>query len=184
MSSPPGCELDLRTKAIRFFGCEDEKSNVNAVEKRLALVTSQRSGLTNKKRRALNREANILRRWLSPDARTSDWRSRLKGLKRSINNLKFSRRRKRTKRTVREARRTYREQHTHLQRRPDYTQKPVISMDELEHIRRLRDVQEAKKEAKRAWFERKHGREVNETACHGVATEETRVSAEMAHTVV
>jgi hypothetical protein len=148
---------------------------ISAAEKRAALVTSQldaRSGLTNKERRALSNERNILRRWLFPDAETP---LRRPGLLKSLTNLRKSmaKPRKPTKRRARQARRTYREQHTELQRRPDHTQKPVISMEQLERARRLRGIQEAKQ----AWFERKHGQKVNETACRDVTTEAGAVCA-------
>src|SRR6266480_3797385 len=136
MPSPPGCEVDLRTKTIRFFGCEDQQAMISAVEKRLALVTSQlrsRSGLTNRERRALSNEGNVLRRWLSTEFETPDSPE----VKKSLNNLRYARRKKPTKRRARKARQLYSEQHTHLQRRPDYNPPPVITLDQLELMRRL-----------------------------------------------
>jgi hypothetical protein len=138
MPSPPGCEVNLRTKAIRFFGCEDDKAKINAVEKHLAEVTRQlkaRSGLTNKERRALNREANILRRWLEPKASLKMDRRVLKSIRNLGLSITPNRRWKPSKRRGREARRWNREQN--LQRRPDYDP-CVITTDELECIRRLR----------------------------------------------
>ena len=178
----PGCEVDLKTRAIRFLGCEDQEAMISAAEKRVALVTSQldeRSGLTNRERRALNREANILRRWLSPDAKTPEQRRRaLNRLRNQRRAIMTNQRRKPTKRRARKARRDYREQRT-LQKRPDYT--PPVLCDEARRreLRRLFWVQKAKQ----SWFERKHGKEVNETACRDVATEARPVCAESTHAV-
>jgi hypothetical protein len=146
---------------------------ISAAENRTALVTSQldaRSGLTSRERRALSNERNILRRWLEPKAS-------LKIDHRALNNIRKqlsvtpNRRRKPSKRRARDARRWNREQN--LQRRPDYDP-CVVSTDQLEQIRQLRGV----KKAKQAWFERKHGKEVNETPCPDVTTEAGPVFAE------
>jgi hypothetical protein len=157
MPSPLGCEVDLGTKIIRFFGCEDDKAKVSAVEKRLALVTSQlrtRSGLTNKERRALSNEGNVLRRWLDPypgatrtkdapwlfpEARTPEERRRM--LNRFRNPT--PKRRKPTNRRAREARRWHREQPPPLglgtlQTRPGCNP-PVVPMEVLESLRSLRE---------------------------------------------
>jgi hypothetical protein len=178
----PSCEVDLEAKTIRFFACRDQEAMISAAEKRFALVTGQldaRSGLTNRERRALNREANILRRWLFPDAKTPRERRLSIKMANNLQRASGASGRKTIRRRAREARRDYREQHT-LEKRPDYTPSPVISQDQLKRMRQLVRV----RKAKQAWFERKHGRKVNESACRCAATKKTLLSAEMAHTVV
>lgn len=164
----PGCELNLKTRAIRFLGCEDQEAMIRAAEKRFALVTSHldaHSGLTNRERRALNREANILHRWLFPDAKTPGERRRaLNILGNQRRAIMTTQRRKPTKRRAREARRDYREHRT-LQKRPDYTQPIVLSVEGRERLRRLRRVQQRKQ----AWFERKHGKEESMPVCSETA---------------
>ena len=158
----PACEVNLKTRAIRFLGCEDQEAMISAAENRFALVTSQldaRSGLTSRERRALSNERNILCRWLEPKASLKVDHRALNSIKQRLS-VTPNRRQKPSKRRARDARRWNREQN--LQRRPDYDP-CVISMEQLEQIRQLRGV----KEAKQAWFERKHGSGVNETACHG-----------------
>jgi hypothetical protein len=62
------CEVDLATKGIRFLGCEGYEAMTSAVDERIAQLTSRldaRSGLTNRERRALNRERNFLQKWKS-----------------------------------------------------------------------------------------------------------------------
>jgi hypothetical protein len=152
----PSCEVDLETKTIRFFACKDQEAMISAAEKRFALVISQldaRSGLTNRERRALNREANILRRWLDPypgatrtkdpwlfpEARTPEERRRM--LNRVRNPIPT--RRKTTNRRAREARRWYREQPPPFglgttQTRPDCNP-PVVPMEVLKRLRSLRE---------------------------------------------
>jgi hypothetical protein len=175
-----GCEVDLKTRAIRFLGCEDQEAMIRAAEHRLAASSDMigaRSGFTNRDRRALNQEIKILRRWLSPDAKTPEQRRRaLNRLRNQRRAITTNQRRKTTKRRAREARRDYREQRT-LQKRPDYAPPIVLSIEGRERLRRLRRVQQRKQ----AWFERKHGREVNETACRDEATETRPVCAETAH---
>jgi hypothetical protein len=66
----PSCEVSLGTKEIRFLGDnrEDKEAQIRAAEKRAALVELElkaRSGLTNRNRRALNRETNCLHEWLA-----------------------------------------------------------------------------------------------------------------------
>jgi hypothetical protein len=174
------CEVNLETKKIRFLGCEDGEAMINAAEKRLALVTSRlsaRSGLTNRYRRELNREGNILRRWLSPDGKKlATQRGNLARLINRHNRaLSGQGWRKPSKRQRRDARRHYREQHT-LQKRPDY-RPPVMTEEERLELIKSRE----QKVKKQAWFERRHGKEVNGTGCHDVATEVRPVCAETAH---
>jgi hypothetical protein len=175
------CEVDLETKEIRFLGCEDDEAMINAAEKRLALVTSQlsaRSGLTNRERRELNREGDILCRWLFPDdkrlATQRGEHARL--INRHNRALSGEKWRKPSKRERREARRHYREQHT-VQKRPDYRPAAVLPETTRQELIKSRE----KQVKKQAWFERKHGKEVNGTGCHDVATEARPVCAETAH---
>jgi len=175
------CEVDLTTKEIRFLGYGGDEAMINAAEKRLALVTSQlsaRSGLTNRERRELNREGNILRRWLSPDGKKlatqrGDLARLINRHSRALSGEKW---RKRSKRERREARRHYREQHT-LQKRPDYHPAVVLPEKTRQELIKSRE----QKLKKQAWFERRHGKEVNGTGCHDVATEARPVCAETAH---
>jgi hypothetical protein len=168
----PGCDVDLKTRAIRFLGCKDQEAMIRAAENRAALVTSQldaRSGLTNRERRALSNERNILRRWLEPKASLKIDHRPLNNIRKQLS-VTPTRRRKPSKRRARDARRWNREQN--LQRRPDYDP-CVVNMEQLEQIQQLRGV----KEAKQSWFERKHRKEVNETACRDVTTEAGAVCA-------
>jgi len=136
------CEVDLTKASIRFSSCESK------------------SGLTNRERRALNREANILRRWLSPDARMLTRARFARIANRRRRALSGERLRKPTKREAREARCAYREQHTQpVQRRPNY-EPPVLTEPmrlELIEARRQDGIRRLQAEKKRAWFERKHG---------------------------
>jgi hypothetical protein len=163
----PGCEVDLKTRAIRFLGCEDQEAMMSVAENRVAALSSMigaRSGFTNRERRALNKEVRILRGWLSPDAKTPEQRRRaLNRLRNQRRAITTNQRRKATKRRAREARRDYREQRT-LEKRPDYTP-PVLSVDELKRLRRLFWVQKEKQ----AWFERKHGKEESMPVCSETA---------------
>lgn len=62
----PGCEVDLKTRAIRFLGCEDQEAMISAAENRVAALSSMigaRSGFTNRQRQGMNRERNFLRKW-------------------------------------------------------------------------------------------------------------------------
>jgi len=64
------CGVDLATKMIRFAGCENREAMTAAAEKRLALVSAQlngKGGLTNRERRVLSRERNLLSYWLMPE---------------------------------------------------------------------------------------------------------------------
>ena len=141
---------------------------ISVAENRVAALSSMigaRSGFTNRERRALNREAKILRRWLFPDAETPGQRRRqLNRLKNQRRAIITTRRRKPTKRRAREARRDYREQRA-LQKRPDYTQPVVCGPERRKRLIRLRRVQQAKQ----AWFERKHGKEESMPVCSETA---------------
>jgi hypothetical protein len=62
----PGCEVDLKTRAIRFIACEDQEAMIRAEEKRVAALSDMiaaRSGFTNRQRREMNRERNFLHKW-------------------------------------------------------------------------------------------------------------------------
>ena len=156
----PG-RVDLATKKVHFTGCDDREAMVGAAGDRLALINSQlnaRSGSTNRERRMLNREANILRRWLWPDYKPpAKQRSERNRFLNGFRNRRRSRKLtkwgwpKPTKRECREARRTYREEHTQW-KRPDWSQ-PVVCSEE-ERARLLRKGNTIQK--KRAWFKRKH----------------------------
>jgi hypothetical protein len=64
----PGCDVDLKTRAIRFLGCEDQEAMIRAAEHRLAALSDMigaHSGFTNRQRQGMNRERNFLRRWCS-----------------------------------------------------------------------------------------------------------------------
>jgi hypothetical protein len=146
-SRPPwnmaACEVDLKTKEIRFAGCEDDNAMIGMAEERLAAVTRQlgaKSGLTNRERRELSREANILRRWLFPDDKRSvnqrGMHARLINRRRRA--LSGEKSRKPSKRECREARRHYREQHT-LQKRPDYRAPVVITEEKRQELIKRRD---------------------------------------------
>jgi hypothetical protein len=153
----PGCEVDLKTMAIRFSGCEGDKATIGLVEERLAAVTRQlgaRSGLTNRERRELSREANILRRWLFPDDKRSvnqrGVRARLINRRRRALSVNASgeKSRKPSKRECREARRHYREQHA-PQKRPDYHTPVMMTEKERQELIKRRDK-------KLIWFNRGH----------------------------
>jgi hypothetical protein len=63
-----GCEVDLKTRAIRFLGCEGQEAMIRAAEHRLAALSDMigaHSGFTNRQRQGMNRERNFLRRWCS-----------------------------------------------------------------------------------------------------------------------
>jgi len=67
----PGCEVDLKTRTIRFLGCADEKAMTSAADKRVAALSGRISaphGFTNRQRREMNRERNFLQ-W----CRSTDW---------------------------------------------------------------------------------------------------------------
>ena len=62
----PGCDVDLKTRAIRFLGCADREAMISAAEKRVAALSDMiaaRSGFTNRQRREMNRERNFLHKW-------------------------------------------------------------------------------------------------------------------------
>ena len=62
----PGCEVDLKTRAIRFIACEDQEAMISVAEKRVAALSDMiaaRSGFTNRQRREMNRERNFLHKW-------------------------------------------------------------------------------------------------------------------------
>ena len=62
----PGCDVDLKTRAIRFVACEDQGAMTRAAEKRVAALSDMigaRSGFTNRQRREMNRERNFLHKW-------------------------------------------------------------------------------------------------------------------------
>jgi hypothetical protein len=126
---------------------------ISAAEKRLALVTSQlsaRSGLTNRERRELNREGDILRRWLFPDdTRLANQRGEhARLINRHSRALSGEKWRKPSKRERREARRHYREEHA-VQKRPDYH--PAVVLPET-----TRQELISRRDKKLIWFERKH----------------------------
>src|SRR5262249_44053006 len=155
-------EVDLGAKQIRFHGCETAEAKISVAKTRLALVTSQlsaRSGLTNRERKALNREANILRRWLFPDgqglANQRGQNARL--INRHRQALKGGSWRKPNKRERRTARRVYKEEHIQpVQKRPDYRQPILITEKERLELIGRRDKMLKKQLKKQAWFERKH----------------------------
>lgn len=65
-----GCDVDLKTRAIRFLDCADREAMISAAEKRVAALSSMigaRRGFTNRQRQRMNRERNFLRKW------RSDW---------------------------------------------------------------------------------------------------------------
>ncbi len=149
------CEVSLDPREIRFRGCDSDEARIAAVKQRLSLIDGQleaRSGPTNKERRALNREANVLRRWLSPDDSLVKLpRSEKAKISNLRSGIRSAKRRKPTKRERRVSRRAYREQHElHVQVRPDYSP-PVFSLDELKAIRRIHEARVAKED----WFRKK-----------------------------
>jgi hypothetical protein len=147
---PQISQVSLESREIRFPGCDSHEAKVIAVEKRLVSVADQlaaRSGVTNRERRALSREANMLRRWLSPDGNIPPRKQRRQQA--SVSNLQRRKRRKLTKRERREVRKSYRER-TPIQVWPDYSPQ-VISVDQLEAIRRVMHAREAKED----WFTKK-----------------------------
>ena len=57
------CTVDLATKTIRFEGCKDREARCDAVKARIALLEdmmARPSGFTNRERRAMRREKNLL----------------------------------------------------------------------------------------------------------------------------
>jgi hypothetical protein len=150
----PSCEVDLATKTVRF-DCDDHEAQRTAAEKRLALINGQlnaRSGLTNQKRRMLNREANMLQRWLSPDNDPKAKKRReLNRLRNQRRRILSGERRKPTKRECREARRFDREPHTQW-KRPDYSPPVVLDKGGRARLRRIRKAIFKKQD----WFKRKH----------------------------
>jgi len=158
------CEVDLTTASIRFHGCESDEAKISAAERQLAMVAGQlnaRSGFTNRERRQLKREANILRRWLFPDARTLS-RARLQSIANrrycALSALSGQGWPKPSKRQRREARRNYRDAPP-IERRPDYKPPVLTEPERLELInaRKRLGNERAQAEKKQAWFKRKYG---------------------------
>ena len=66
----PACDVDLKTRAIRFLGCADREAMISAAEKRAAAVSGMigaHTGFTNRQRQRMNRERNFLHWWRSTD---------------------------------------------------------------------------------------------------------------------